>query len=145
MLGLDKNFVYKLEYLMHLSTNDQNKNLDFYLGGYDSVFNNGSSDSIHEFMLGKILLDKMYKYKGYHCFYHNLYYYKTTLNLEEYINDVYKILGECVVKTNETLDIDEFIDFKKDAMLRFTKIKKVKNSDNITLRDYKTNLFLVKK
>src|SRR6266516_3511688 len=46
------------------------------------------------------------------------------LYLDSYINTVYDILGKYVIYTNESLDIDEFIDFKKSTLLKITKINK---------------------
>lgn len=124
LLVLDQNFVYKLEYLMHLNTYNENKKLSFLntnpkIGGYDNsfFFENQSKYTIINVWSNHVMLQKLYKYRGYYSFYSNLYDYKTVLSLDVYIKDVHKILGEYVVNTNETLLMNLFI--KKIICIRY--------------------------
>jgi len=76
------------------------------------------------------MLEKLYKFKGFFIVHTGLYDPELVLNpelvlyLDGYINTVYDILGKYVIYTNESLDIDEFIDFKKSTLLKITKINK---------------------
>lgn len=68
--------------------------------------------------MGLALLENSYQYRGYYSFQFYEFNPKYINNLDDYIKDVYIKLGECVVNTNETLDIDEFFEFKKSTALK---------------------------
>lgn len=124
LLDLDQSFTYRLEYCLWLNTNDKGKELMPTLGNYNSVFeNNPTHDEISKLMLGKMILEKMYVYHGYYIVHSNLFNAGLALDLDVEVKRIYKILGEYVMHTNKTPEVDEFVEFKKETFLRISKHK----------------------
>jgi len=115
---LDKDLSYKLEFCLFLHTNDKSKNLKFILGDYNSLFKKPKIDEeeLFRYLAGLNLLEKLYEYKGYYTVHSDLF--KEIIDLDGYILSISKLLGEFVINTNENLDIDEFVEFKKSTVLR---------------------------
>jgi hypothetical protein len=91
----------------------------------DSVLSsNEYSAEKFDHLLGLMLLENSYNYRGHYLFHSDLFNPNFVKDLDGYIKFVYKTLGECVINTNETLDIDEFIEFKKSTVLKIVKINK---------------------
>jgi hypothetical protein len=125
---LKKSSSYKLEFCLYLNTNDENKELDFTLGNYYSVFIFIDQIEIFKNLTGIQLLDEEYEYKGYYIVHSDLFTLELIQDLDKYIRQIYKLLGEYVEHTNERLDCDEFVEFKKSTVLKITKINKSNNS-----------------
>lgn len=136
-----ENKVYKLDYYLYIRSNENKKLLSLltsenYIGSIldNSVRKNGCISKeqeveLKQYIIALKLLDKQYKYKGFSVI-HSTKFDNTTLHvIDEYINNIYTLLGKCVVYINEEcLDIDEFIEFKKSSILKVTTIN---NSDNL--------------
>jgi hypothetical protein len=128
---LEKSSSYKLEFCLYLNTNDENKELDFTLGNYISKFIFIDQIEIFKNLTGIQLLDEVYEYKGYYIVHSDLFTLELIQDLDKYIRQVYKLLGEYVEHTNERIaraDSDEFVEFKKSTVLKITKINKSNNS-----------------
>jgi len=68
--ALDKSFTYKLEYCLYLHTNDENigplKNIVNL--GLGDAFDTNPDDEMFKYLLAYLILNRNYKYKGYHVF-----------------------------------------------------------------------------
>lgn|SRR5437667_11217 len=84
------------------------------------------------------MLENLYKFKGFYIVHTDLY--DPELDLDGYIKNLYNILGKYVIYINETLTIDEFIDFKKSTLLKITRI----NKDDSTKSKSKSNTQRIK-
>ncbi len=142
LLGKEKE-EYKLYYYLYVCCNDKNKELlpllasESLVGSNIDVKNGNISEQeksvLEKHVMALMLLNKLYKYKGFSII-HSTKFDRVTLlgkekeGLNEYVSNVHNILGKCVVYTNEErLDLDEFIDFKKSSLVRITKINNPNN------------------
>lgn len=148
VLGKEKE-EYKLDYYLYVRCNDKNKKLisllasDHYMG---SIIDNGAKKKgciskeeeleLQQYIIGLMKLDKLFKYKGFSIM-HSTKFDSTNLLrapdfkevgcIDEYINNVCKILHECVKYINKEKLYIEFIEFKKSSLLMITKVN---NSSN---------------
>jgi len=112
--GLDKTSRYKLEFSMYLHTNDDNKNLsNLPIEDINSI----SNLPIENYLMTKVLFEKFFKFKGYFAFFAEKYLYNSEQDLIKFVSSVYTRLGELVINTNEVLDQDGFIEFKRPVII----------------------------
>lgn len=137
-LHLDKNLSYGLKYFLYLNTNDKSKELIRYPKEDSVLSSNEYSGDILTHTLGLMLLDIAYKFKGHYLFHRDIFNpdlvrlgYANHKDLDGYIESVYGILRNIVINTDESLDVDEFVEFvefKKSTVLKITQIKKSSNT-----------------
>ena len=138
--SLDKSFKYNLEYCLYLHTNDQNKNFkEAGVSAGDSYDSN--PDELLNYLFAYQILEANYKFKGYSVLHSDLFN-KDDLDmgaslLNDYIKNLYNTLGLKIIETNENLNTDEFIEFKRPLVLiiravqeSVSDIKQSKNSNN---------------
>lgn len=112
--GLDKTCRYKLEFSMYLHTNDDNKKLsNLPVDDISSI----SNISIENYLMTKVLFEKFFKFKGYFAFFAEKYLYNSEKDLIKFVSSVYIRLEELVINTNEILDQDGFIEFKRPVII----------------------------
>lgn len=110
--GLDKSYLYKLEFSLFLHTDDREKEV-VYLLAPDSGINPSKmcSNDMMNYLLAMKILYANYKYRGYHVFHSDTLDFDSIKSLNEYCHLIYKILVLQVTTVNETLDEDGFIEF----------------------------------
>lgn len=124
--GLDKSSRYELIFHMYLHTNDDNKNVfDLPVDDISSI----SNISIENYLKSQILFNKFYKSKGFFGFINEKYLYNSEQDLIKFVSSVYKRLKEHVINTNEVLDKDGFIEFKRPVIIYVNSIDKDNNKD----------------
>ena len=135
LLSLEKSFSYKLEFYLFLNTNDETKKL-IHLPKHDFIlkFDEYCEQTTFNYFLGLMLLENTYKYKGHYLVYHDFFNQDLVQDFDVFVKHIIKILGEYAVHTNKTLDIDEFVEFKKLTGLKITKINKSNNSNSYEMR-----------
>src|SRR5438034_2256287 len=127
----NKSLSYKLEYCLYLYTNDENKVLVEGPDNDDSLLdsNKYSEDQILNHSIALEMFEDSYEYKGYYVVHTDLYDPELVLDLDGYVKNVLYILGKYVIHINETLNIFEFVNFKKSTILKITKINKSNKSN----------------
>jgi len=120
--GLDKSSSYELEFSMYIRTNDHNKKL------LDLPLPN-SNVSPGNFLTTLLIFENIYKFKGYFGFINDKYFYNSKQDLIRFVSSIYTRLSEKVINTNEILDHDEFIEFKRPVIINI-KIDSKDSKDN---------------
>jgi hypothetical protein len=126
LINCNNNYIYKLEYSLFLHTNDQSKKVIFLLAPDSGI--KESNINIPTF-LGHTLLWETYKYRGFHVSLSEELNNKNIININDYSNEVYTKLGRIIISINEDVDVDSFIEFKKNCLLTITRI--LQNSNQV--------------
>ena len=112
LYGLDKSYLYKLEYSLFLHTNDRDKKVKFLIppvSGWGD-HNNLSNENMFKLALMNKITYENNEYHGYHV-YKSDYIDLNSCNLFNYSRDVFSYLSEHTISVNEDLSADGFIDF----------------------------------
>jgi hypothetical protein len=118
-LSLSKNYTYKLYFSLFLHTNDESKDLTYYLA---PTYFAEHSDNVLDMIKAKFLFGIMYKKQGY-CEFHTDFLDFRSFNTSsiKYAEKILKILGTKVIHMNEHSREDGFVDFKKSVLLKITR------------------------
>lgn len=132
--GLDKSYLYKLEYSLFSHTNSEDKKLVYYFPPISGLGDNKGLPPSKEVMFKYALFQRItfenYKYHGYHVFKSD-YIDLNKTNFSDYSTDVFNYLEEDTTKNNEDLSLDLFIEFKKSSLLNLTRFNRLdKNNKN---------------
>lgn len=118
---LDYSYSYKFEWSLFLHTNDKDKNLTFHLLPQSGQAPD-PQDMLKLMLSMKILYDT-YKYRGYYVYHSEIVNFNFVKDFSDYLQKTYSLLGSIVINTNENLDEDNFIEFKKPTILNIKRIK----------------------
>jgi hypothetical protein len=106
--------MYKLDFYLYVRTNDDSKEFISLIPNENYMFSNVNTNGFDEhqkYTMGLMMLDKLYKYKGFSIIHSTNFDHTSIHDIDEYINNIYTILGKSVVYINEErLDLDEFIE-----------------------------------
>ena len=129
--SLDMLFSFKLDYCVYLHTNDKTKNfitppvpvMDINL----QAFTTGEVPDEYSRFLS--MLEDSFIYKGYFVVYSDIFrvvdYYDSSsglINLDNYLEDVYKRLNNYTISINKSSDIKEYIEDRKSCCVVIKRI-----------------------
>lgn len=143
--SLDNRFVYNLDFNLLVYTNDKNKKV--LSSNVEVEVENQDNTLDFLFNMAKDLL-KTYEFNGYSSVYKDKYD-RGVINTDSFVHNIIFMLSYHVTKTNEDLEMVEFLMFKKGVLLVINRsikdtIKQASDAcksnglDNVQIRKYST-------